>query len=56
MRLVSEGYQNREIGRALNIEEETVKSHVKNILWALDARNRTHAVALYLKSEGAASK
>lgn len=54
MNLVCEGYWNREIGAVLNIEEETVKSHVRKILDRMEARNRTHAVALYLKSERAA--
>lgn len=51
--LLAQGYRNREIAARLYIEEETVKSHVRNTLATLGARNRTHAVALWLKSETA---
>jgi DNA-binding NarL/FixJ family response regulator len=44
--LLSEGSSNREIGRRLFISEETVKSHVRNVLIKLDARNRAHAVGI----------
>ena len=42
--LLAEGFSNSEIGSNLNITSETVKSHVRNILRRLNARNRTHAV------------
>lgn len=35
--------------RELGVSEETVKSHVKNILARLGARNRTHAVAIAIR-------
>lgn len=44
LRLVAGGYSNKEIGRALNISEGTVKNHLTEILARLDARDRTHAV------------
>lgn len=49
--LVAAGYRNREIGSALGVDEETVKSHIRKTLYRLGARNRAHAVALWLKSE-----
>lgn len=58
LQLAAEGYRNREIGAVLYIDEETVKTHMKKTLTKLGARNRTHAVALWLtlESEGAVSK
>jgi DNA-binding NarL/FixJ family response regulator len=49
LRLIAVGESNRAIATQLGINEETVKSHVKNILAKLDARNGTHAVALALR-------
>lgn len=46
LRLVANGHANKVIGARLTITEETVKSHVKNILAKLGARDRTHAVRL----------
>jgi DNA-binding NarL/FixJ family response regulator len=47
--LIASGYANKAISAQLQINEETTKSHVKNILAKLDARDRTHAVSLALK-------
>lgn len=44
LRLVAEGYSNREIAGALYLAEGTVKNHVSAILLKLSARDRTHAV------------
>jgi DNA-binding NarL/FixJ family response regulator len=44
LRLLGEGYTNKEIANALDITERTAKAHVAGILDALDADNRTHAV------------
>jgi DNA-binding NarL/FixJ family response regulator len=46
LRLLAAGLYNREIGKILCIEIDTVKNHVANILMRLDALNRTHAVAI----------
>ena len=43
---IAQGRSNKVIGHELSITEETVKSHVKNILAKLDAHDRTHAVRL----------
>lgn len=50
LRLMAEGYTNREISRALSLVEGTVKNHVSTILLKLAARDRTNAVlrALHL--------
>lgn len=51
--LIARGYRNSEIADALEISEETVKTHVRKTLVALGARNRTHAAVLAQKSEEA---
>jgi len=49
LRLVASGNANKVIADQLSITEETVKSHVTNILSKLGANDRTHAVTLALK-------
>ena len=49
LRLIAAGNANKEIGGQLSITEETVKSHVTNILAKLGANDRTHAVTIGLK-------
>jgi ATP/maltotriose-dependent transcriptional regulator MalT len=44
LRLIGQGYSNKEIGLALGIAFETVKSHAKNIYNKLGAANRAEAV------------
>jgi NarL family two-component system response regulator LiaR len=46
LRLLAQGQANKEIARALNIGEKTVKTHVSNILAKLSVPSRTQA-ALY---------
>jgi DNA-binding NarL/FixJ family response regulator len=49
LRLVASGHANKEISARLSINEETTKTHIKNILAKLGAKDRTHAVSLGLK-------
>ena len=49
LQLVASGCANKAISIRLEINEETTKTHVKNILAKLGARDRTHAVSLGLK-------
>jgi DNA-binding NarL/FixJ family response regulator len=49
LRLIAGGNANKEIGARLAITEETVKSHVTNILGKLRANDRTHAVTIGLR-------
>jgi DNA-binding NarL/FixJ family response regulator len=49
LRLIATGNANKEIAGRLSIAEETVKSHVTNILAKLGANDRTHAVTIALK-------
>lgn len=44
LRLLAEGYSNREIAGVLHLVEGTVKNHVSTILVKLSARDRTKAV------------
>lgn len=44
LRLVAEGYSNREIAGAIHLAEGTVKNHVSTLLVKLNARDRTNAV------------
>ncbi|MFI7078460.1 response regulator [Micromonospora sp. NPDC049903] len=44
LRLVAQGYSNREIAEVLFLAEGTVKNHVSTILTKLGARDRTNAV------------
>ena len=46
LRLVSDGLVNAEIGNSLLLSEYTVHSHVRHIIAKLEARTRTHAVAI----------
>jgi DNA-binding NarL/FixJ family response regulator len=43
---VSEGKSNKEIARDLDIQEVTVKLHLKTLSRKLGARNRTHAAMI----------
>ena len=49
LRLIASGDANKQIAALLSIGEETVKSHVTNILGKLGANDRTHAVTIGLK-------
>lgn len=46
LRLVAAGRSNKRIGIDLDISEQTVKGHLKNILGKLNANDRTHAVII----------
>jgi PAS domain S-box-containing protein len=46
LQLLADGADTYDIARALRIAPETVKTHVRRLLPKLDARSRTHAVAI----------
>jgi DNA-binding NarL/FixJ family response regulator len=49
VRLVAQGYNNREIAQFLHIAEKTVKNNLTNILSQLDLRDRTQLAIASLK-------
>ncbi len=49
LQLVAEGNANKVVADRLEITEDTVKAHVRNILSKLGANDRTHAVTIALK-------
>lgn len=49
LRLVAEGYSNREVAEMLYLAEGTVKNHVSTLLLKLGARDRTNAVLRALR-------
>ena len=49
LQLIATGLSNKIVADKLDITEETVKGHVKNILSKLAANDRTHAVTIALK-------
>lgn len=42
--LASHGYTNAQIGRMLEVSENTIKSRMRQVMAKLDARDRAHAV------------
>jgi len=51
LRLLCRGMANKEIARELDLQEVTVKLHVKTLYRKIDAKNRTHA-AMIAKEAG----
>jgi DNA-binding NarL/FixJ family response regulator len=49
LHLVAKGNSNKIVGDCLSITEETVKSHMKNLLSKLSAKGRTHAVQIAME-------
>jgi DNA-binding NarL/FixJ family response regulator len=49
LRQISDGKSNLEIGQALDIEENTVKSHIQSIFKKMQVENRTEAVMMAIR-------
>jgi two-component system, NarL family, response regulator LiaR len=49
LRLMADGLNNRAIARTLSIQERTVANHVSNILFKINAKNRTEAACIARK-------
>lgn len=49
LELISWGNSDKEIACNLHISARTVQTHVKRIIIKLEARNRTNAVANYMR-------
>lgn len=50
MQLAADGLTSEQIGKELYLATETIKAHVKAVIRKTYARNRTHAVAMLLRS------
>ena len=50
LQLLANGESTTVAARELDLSEETIKTHTKNALARLEARNRTHAVAIAFAS------
>src|SRR5712672_1410181 len=49
LRLIRDGYRNKQIADQLSIAETTVNFHIKNLVDKLGANDRTHAVTIALR-------
>lgn len=49
MHLMAEGRTAEQIGDEIHVSVETVRTHVRNVIRKLQARNRVHAIALALE-------
>jgi DNA-binding NarL/FixJ family response regulator len=49
MHLMAEGMTAEQIANQLNVSVETVRTHVRNVIRKLQARNRVHAIAMALE-------
>ena len=49
LRLIRDGYRNKQIADQLRIAETTVNFHIKNLVDKLGANDRTHAVTIALR-------
>ncbi len=49
LRIISSGCSNKLVADRLNLSEDTVKSHMRNILAKLQANDRVHAVMIAMK-------
>ena len=46
---VAAGCSNKTVADKIDVSEDTIKSHMKNVLAKLDARDRTHAVTIAIR-------
>src|SRR5258708_951224 len=49
LRLIRDGYRNKQIADQLSIAETTVNFHIKNLVGKLGANDRTHAVTIAVR-------
>ena len=49
MHLMAEGHTAEQIGDKITVSVETVRTHVRNVIRKLQARNRVHAIAIALQ-------
>ena len=49
LKMISLGFNTRQIANELYLSENTIKTHRKDIIRALEARNACHAVRLWME-------
>ena len=49
--LIAEGYSDKEIANMLHLSARTIQTHINSIVLKFNARNRTNAVAIYIKTK-----
>jgi DNA-binding NarL/FixJ family response regulator len=49
MQLLAEGHTGDEVADQLFLSNQTVKTHIRNAVTKLEARNRVHAIAIALR-------
>lgn len=49
--MISLGFSTKQIANELNLSDNTIKTHRKDILEALQARNACHAVRLWMERD-----
>lgn len=49
LRLIAQGHPNKQIAWQLNLAQDTIKGHLKNIFSKLDVTDRTHAVVVAVR-------
>jgi DNA-binding NarL/FixJ family response regulator len=50
LQLIADGLGNRQVASALHVSQDTVKTHVSNVLNKLGASSRANAVAIAIRS------
>ena len=50
LQLIANGLLTKQIAQRLHVSQETIKSHIVNIVFKLDATNRTHAVTIGVRA------
>ena len=50
LQLIADGLLTKQIAQRLYLSPETIKSHIVNIVFKLDATNRTHAATIGVRA------
>ncbi len=50
IKLLAHGFSDKEISQHLQMSARTVQTHINAIVLGFNARNRTHAVAIYMQA------
>jgi len=50
LQLIADGLLTKQVAQRLHVSQETIKSHIVNIVFKLDATNRTHAATIAVRA------